>query len=94
MKPVDLIVANAVHEAAILIRRSTDDDLKKLSDPAQREEIVRHNMRHLLNNLAYEAPMPAVMRALAAMGAPATPHDLWERIAAAGECQREQERAL
>lgn len=88
-KPVDLIVANVLHDATGVEREvsSVKSDGKALYDDDMRRTLQEATARRLLMDIADQAALPNVLRALAAVGAPSRIEDIAEGIAAIRERQ-------
>ena len=89
MKPVDLIVANVMHEVADELRRvqAIVDDLTKKAGMIQSvqppfDQIYRDVARSLLCNISHDADLSVVFSALAACKAPATAEMISEGLQA------------
>lgn len=90
MKPIELIVANRVHVLAYAVERFSPENRAEYAVPERRRLALEDQLRHVLCDLAHEASLAAVCRALAAVGAPATCEELSMRIEAAREIQRRE----
>lgn len=86
MKPVSLLTANAINESAEITRTRPD----AWQDAQAADSICDATARKLLCNVAHEATMPMIWRALAAIDAPATRVDIMARINSAAEGLREE----
>lgn len=83
-KPVELIIANTVHDAAEQMARN-----KLLFDTVQADPGAVHEAiaRKLLCSLSHDAALSMVLRALGAVGGPATLSDIGARLVAARDAQ-------
>jgi hypothetical protein len=79
MKPVDLIVTNAMHDFAEAVRNVAPDRID-----------ADHALRILLCKISHDASMPAVSAALAAVAAPATTADFMAQLQSVRERRHEQ----
>lgn len=96
-KPIDLIVANVMHEtvdtlkaglslgakfvAVLGVDKPPDRTAEIMADPENQEVIVRY----LLCQIAHQAALPRVLDALKAVGAPCSLDDIREGFTAAKE---------
>ncbi len=93
-RPVDLIVANELHDAAARIERIEACNPKLnlfeplFGDPATRRAISESCARQLLCAIAHQGAMDRVLAALAAVGAPATLTELDQRFTAVRDQRR------
>lgn len=90
MKPVELIVTIRLHDLVDEIARApkiVQDAI--VGDNA--DDLMRQLARSMLCRVSHDAALPVVLKALAAVGAPATIDELTQRLAAAREARaREQ----
>lgn len=89
-KPVELIVANAVHDIASRTTALPPELIALAAGAENRDPVAEACARHLLCALAHDAALPVILRALAATGAPATIADLAQRLTAVRDAARNQ----
>lgn len=88
-KPIDLIVANTMHDIAETIRaaqaftRAVGGKFSSDIDQDARDAIARM----LLRNVARDAPLSAVLKALKIIGAPNSHDDIDEAVKSVMESQ-------
>lgn len=88
MKPVDLIVSTIIHANAGRLESLPEGVREAALAKCSLQDVAVEIGRKLLCEIAYEAPLPAVMKALEAAGAPATIEEIAQRFAAAREQHR------
>lgn len=79
MKPVELVIQNTLHEVASrieIVPRPARDDF------VTRGDVGDQVARLLLCRLAHDAALPVVLKALAAIGGPATANETAQRLRA------------
>lgn len=84
-KPVDLIIANRLHETAERLA-SVPQALLTVARP---EQLSAELARALLCAVSHDAALPLVLKALAVAGAPSTLDEIAQRLQAARDQQRE-----
>lgn len=83
-KPIGLITANVIHEAADQVARLPEPLAELARDAANLNSAIA---RELLCTISHDAALPVVLRALAAVDAPATLEEIAARMTAARELQ-------
>ncbi len=102
-QPVQLIVANATHEIAEAVdnitkaKAAASDAIEGLT--GQKFDFANHDLRQaivkgfaerLLCQIAHNADPRIVRQALAAIGAPHEDDEIWNRLEAARDAQRQE----
>ena len=88
--PVDLIVANALHDTASSIERfeSNPAVARLLQRAVMRRKLAEDWLRQLLCDISHQADLSRVMQALAACGAPSTADEMEQRLQAVQDQRR------
>lgn len=86
MQPVSLITASVINAAAEISRTQPES----WKDPETVGNICDATARRLLCSISHDAPMPMVMRALAALDAPGSRAEFTSRINAAADGLRKE----
>lgn len=90
-KPVALVVANRVHTIQGMIAQLRPEQLRAFEANAQRVPALEEQLRQILCDIAHEATLAVVVKALAAAGAPSSVAELDQMLQAARDQMMREE---
>lgn len=103
-KPLELIIANVTHELvedmgdkknlgnviANIFKDKAPPEIRDKMEAQRKCAATESFARNLLCSISHNAALPVVLKALAAMGAPAAEDEIWARLESAREAQRRE----